>query len=122
MSKYKFIMDMDDEMRKELGKIAKKNKVKMAYFVKLLIAEALQKEFRVIHSSIVAKDIKQYILYIQISIQFIIINKNMDKAIEKIVKQIFAKDIEIKMLDKELEGFIIDKDSVLEILSELLNK
>lgn len=43
----------------------------------------------------------------------------MTKEIENLIRKSFAKDVEIKMLDREFEGQIISKEVVLEILQEL---
>lgn len=43
----------------------------------------------------------------------------MNKEIENLIKKSFAKDIEIKMLDRESDGLIISKEEVREILKEL---
>lgn len=43
----------------------------------------------------------------------------MTNEIEKLIQKSFAKSIEIEMLNKELEGLIISKEVVLEILKEL---
>lgn len=42
-----------------------------------------------------------------------------EKDIEKLVRKYMGKNIEIKMLDRELEGTIINREVVLEILKEL---
>ena len=41
------------------------------------------------------------------------------KDIENLIRKSMGKDIEIKMLDRELDGMIINKEIVLEILKEL---
>ncbi len=46
----------------------------------------------------------------------------MDKEIERLINLSFAKSIEIEILKKELEGFLINRQVVLEILKELTNK
>jgi hypothetical protein len=43
----------------------------------------------------------------------------MNKETENLIKKIMAKDIEIKMFNRESEGLIISKEIVLEILKEL---
>lgn len=43
----------------------------------------------------------------------------MTEEIEKLIKKSFAKDIEIAMLDKEIDGLIISKEIILEILEDL---
>ena len=43
----------------------------------------------------------------------------MTKEIENLIKKIMAKNTEVKMLEKEQEGLIINKEIILEILSEL---
>lgn len=43
----------------------------------------------------------------------------MTKEIENLIRKSMAVDIKIKMLDQELRGMIINKEIVLEILSEL---
>lgn len=43
----------------------------------------------------------------------------MNKEIENLIRKSMVKDIEIKMLDKELDGLIISKEIVLEILRDL---
>lgn len=43
----------------------------------------------------------------------------MSDEIEKLIQKSFAKSIEIKMLDREIDGLIINKEVVLEILKEL---
>ena len=44
---------------------------------------------------------------------------NMNPEIENIIRGIMANNIKIKMLEKEQEGLIINKEKVLEILTEL---
>lgn len=43
----------------------------------------------------------------------------MTKEIENLIRKSMAKDIEIKMLDRETDGIIISKEIILEILNEL---
>ena len=43
----------------------------------------------------------------------------MTKEIENLIRKSMAKDIEIKMLNREIQGMIISKEVVLEILEEL---
>lgn len=44
----------------------------------------------------------------------------MTKEIEKLIQKSFAKSIEIKILQKEFDGYIISKEIIMEILDELL--
>lgn len=44
---------------------------------------------------------------------------NFQKQIESLIKKSMAKDIEIEMINRELEGFIISKEIILEILTKL---
>ena len=46
----------------------------------------------------------------------------MTKEIENIIRNIMANNIKVKMLEKEQEGLIINKEIVLEILNELCPK
>jgi hypothetical protein len=41
------------------------------------------------------------------------------KRIEELAKISLVRDIEIKMLERELKGYIVNKDIVIEILKEL---
>lgn len=43
----------------------------------------------------------------------------MNKEIENLIRKSMAKDVEIKMLEKEIDGMVIDREIVLEILIEL---
>jgi hypothetical protein len=43
----------------------------------------------------------------------------MNKKIENLIRKSFAKDVEIKMIRRETEGDIINREVVLEILKEL---
>lgn len=43
----------------------------------------------------------------------------MDKEIENLIRKSMAKDIEIKMLERESNNVIISREVVLEILKEL---
>jgi len=43
----------------------------------------------------------------------------MNKEIENLIRKSMGKDVEIKMLDRELNGEIISKEIILEILKEL---
>lgn len=43
----------------------------------------------------------------------------MEQEIENLIRKSFAKDVEIKMLDRELDGIIISKEIMTEILREL---
>lgn len=46
----------------------------------------------------------------------------MNKEIENLIRKSMAKDIEIKMLEREEDEFIISKKIVLEILKELTDE
>lgn len=46
----------------------------------------------------------------------------MNKEIESLVRKVMARDIEIKMIDRELDGNIITKEIVIEILQELTDE
>lgn len=43
----------------------------------------------------------------------------MNPEIENLIKKLMAKNIEIKMKERQLDGFIISEEVVLEILKEL---
>lgn len=43
----------------------------------------------------------------------------MNKEIENLIRKSMAKDVEIKMIEREIDGLIISKEVILEILSEL---
>ena len=47
------------------------------------------------------------------------VREEYEKNVENLIRKSMGKDIEIKMLDKECEGMIINKEVVLEILKEL---
>jgi len=44
------------------------------------------------------------------------------KETTKLIRKIMAADIKIKVLEKEMEGLIISRDVVLEILKELTDE
>jgi len=46
----------------------------------------------------------------------------MNKQIENLIRKSFCKDIEIKILEKEINEYAINKEVIMEILKELIKE